>query len=160
MMESFVTGDESFYRERPRLGDLLTRKGFITSAQLKNALAESRSSGELLGRALVRRGYVFENDLARILAEQLQVPFVDVRVLGVDPTVVRMLPIEEGRRAAAIPVAIVRGRVRIAFADPSDEISQSIVERHIPGGFEVAVGELSAIEFAWGQIERLRAGSS
>ena len=67
-----------------------------------------------------------------------------------------MLPIEEGRRAAAIPVAVVGGRIRVVFADPSDETSQSIVERYIPSGFEVAVGELSAIESAWQRFERLR----
>jgi MSHA biogenesis protein MshE len=153
---SLVSSSESFFLDRPRLGDLLTRKGFITPEQLANALAESRSSGELLGRALIRRGYVFEADLARTLAEQLHLPYVDVQVLGVDPGVARMLPIEEGRRAAAIPVAVVGGRIRVVFADPSDETSQSIVERYIPAGFEVAVGEMSAIESAWQRFERLR----
>ena len=154
-----MSGSGSFFLERPRLGDHLTRKGLITSSQLVNALAESQSSDELLGRTLIRCGYVFEDELARTLAEQLNLPYVDVQVLGVDPGVARMLPIEEGRRAAAIPVAVVGGRVRVVFADPCDETSQSIVERYIPPEFEVAVGELSAIESAWRRIERLRAGS-
>lgn len=154
-----MSGNDAFFSERPRLGDLLTRKGLITPKQLDDALAESRSSGELLGRALIRRGYVFEGDLARALAEQLDLPYVDVQVLGFDPVVARMLPVEEGLRAAAIPVAIVGGRVRVVFADPSDETSQSIVRRYIPGTFEVSVGVMSAIEATWRRIDRLRRGS-
>lgn len=152
MTGSSPSGDEWFLG-RPRLGDLLTRKGLLTSAQLSDALLESRSNGELLGRTLIRRGDVFEDDLARAIAEQMSLPFVDVQVLGIDPGVARMLPAEDGRRAAAIPAAVVGGRIRVVFADPSDETSQSIVARYIPPPFDVAVGVLSAIESAWRRIE-------
>ena len=148
-----MSGNQTFFLERPRLGDLLMRKGLITSDQLSAALADSESGGELLGRVLVRRGYLFEHDLARTLAEQLKLPYVDIQVLGVDRNVARMLPIEEGRRAAAIPVAVIGGRVRVVFADPSDETSRSIVERYIPPEYEIAVSELSGIESAWSRIE-------
>lgn len=142
-----------YFLDRPRLGDLLMRKGLITQDQLATALEECETLGELLGRVLIRRGYLFEGDLARTLAEQLELPYVDVQVLGVDRNVARMLPIEEGRRAAAIPVAVVGGRVRVVFADPSEETSRSIVERYIPPTYEVAVSELSGIESAWNRID-------
>ena len=146
---------EAFFLERPRLGDLLTRKGLITPEQLTEALVESRAGDELIGRVLIRHGYVFEDDLARTLAEQLKLPYVDLEALGVDRGAARMVPSEEGRRAAAIPVAVTGGRVRVVFADPSDETARSIVQRYIPQGFEVAVGEFSAIESAWRRIEQL-----
>jgi hypothetical protein len=154
MTEDAGTSAEAFFLERPRLGDLLARKGLITPEQLTEALVESRAGDELIGRVLIRRGYVFENDLARTLAEQLNLPYVDLEVLGIDRGVARMIPIEEGRRAAAIPAALTAaGRVRVVFADPSDETARSIVQRYIPQGFEVAVGEFSAIESAWRSIE-------
>lgn len=142
-----------FFLERPRLGDLLTRKGLITLDQLRIALDESQESGELLGRVLIRRRYLFDHDLARILAEQLDLPYVDIAVVGVDRKVARMLPIEEGRRAAAIPVAVISGRVRVVFADPCDETSRSIVDRYMRDTYEAAVGELSLIESEWNRIE-------
>lgn len=143
-----------FFLERPRLGDMLMRKGLITPDQLAAALADSDANRELLGRVLIRRGFLFEQDLARTLAEQMQLPYVDVLVVGVDRGVARLLPIEEGRRAAAIPVAVVAGQVRVVFADPSDETSRSIVERYIPPEYDVAVGELSGIESAWTRFEQ------
>lgn len=146
--------NDSFFLSRPRLGDLLLRKGLITQDRLTEALVESRSSGELLGRVLIRRGEIFEDELARSLAEQLDLPYVNLHVLGVDGGVARLMPVDEGRRAAAIPVGTVGGRVRVAFADPSDEAAQAIVERYVSAPYERAVGELSDIDRAWRSIEQ------
>ena len=62
--------DHTFFdREvRPQLGSILLDKGFVTSEQLDRALAERVQGDELLGETLVRLGYVFEEDLARVLA--------------------------------------------------------------------------------------------
>jgi hypothetical protein len=49
---------------------LLVEKGLITEAQLDEALAERNVRGGLLGETLVRLGFVFEDELARTLAEQ------------------------------------------------------------------------------------------
>ena len=140
------------YVPRPRLGDLLSRKGLITAEDLKDALVESQATGELLGRVLIRRGIIFEDELARSLAEQLHLPYVNLHVVGVDAGVARMIPPEDGRRAAAIPVSMIGGRVRVAFADPSDETARAIVEHYLQAPYEAAVGELSDIDRAWRAI--------
>jgi Type II secretion system (T2SS), protein E, N-terminal domain len=144
--------DDAFFLNRPRLGDLLLRKGLITAEQLSAAVVEGRTQGELLGRVLIRLGYVFEDELARTLAEQLQLPYVNLKVVGVDSSVARMLPAAEGRRAAAIPVALVGNRVRVAFADPGDDTARAIVQQYIPV-MDLAVGELSDIESAWRRVD-------
>ena len=69
---------------RPRLGDLLLGKGMITEPQLKEGLSESYTSGELLGRIMLRHRWIFEDELARTLAEQLHLPYVNLRHTGVD----------------------------------------------------------------------------
>ena len=156
-MEASPAAIGRFFSERPRLGDLLVRKGFIKPEQLTQALVEARSSGELLGRVLIRQRVIFEDELARSLAEQLDLPYVNLGVLGVDAGVARMLPPAEGRRAAAIPVGMIGGRVRVAFADPTDETAQAIVEHYVTAPYELAVGELSDIDRAWRTIEQYAA---
>ena len=152
-MEASRAMIEPFFLGRPRLGDLLVRKGLLTEAQLGDALVESRSSGELLGRTLIRRGCIFGDELARTLAEQLNLPYIDLEVLGFDRSVARMIPAGEGRRAGAIPVSAVGGRIRVAVADPSDENARAVVERYVPPPFEFAVCDLLAIDQAWRSIE-------
>ena len=56
--------------ERPQLGELLVRKGLITDAELKHALASQELSGAPLGEILVGLGYASAPDMANALADQ------------------------------------------------------------------------------------------
>jgi Type II secretion system (T2SS), protein E, N-terminal domain len=138
---------------RPRLGDLLLAKGMITGEQLDEGLVESRVSGDLLGRILLRRQWIFEDELARSLAEQLDLPYVNLRNAGIDYSLARMLPIETGVRFAAIPIGVRGNLVRVAFADPCDDGARDAVNAHIQG-VEPVVAELTDIETAWRTVAR------
>jgi Type II secretion system (T2SS), protein E, N-terminal domain len=137
---------------KPRLGDLLVAKGLITPNQLGEALIESRATGVLLGQVLVKHRWVFEDDLARTLAKQLELPFVNLALVGVQEKVRKMLPPDVGRRYGAIPVRMLPTRVQVAFADPSDPDALRVVGDYIPG-VEPAVAPFSDIELAWREIE-------
>ena len=141
---------------RPRLGDLLLAKGMITDSQLKEALAESFAAGELLGRVLLRHQWIFEDELARTLAEQLGLPYVNLRHAGLDNALARIVPFEIGMRFAAVPVCFTSDRVRVAFADPSDEPAQQAIKAHL-AAFDCAVAELSDIEMALRTAHRTNA---
>jgi hypothetical protein len=132
----------------PRLGDLLVSKGYITEEQLSAALVESRSTGDRLGRVLIRNGWAYEQELARALSEQWALPFVNIALVGVDASAVRLLPREVGLETHAIPVRFVDGAVQVAFADPSDPSSMAAVREHITS-LAPAVAEYSDIEMAW-----------
>jgi hypothetical protein len=138
--------------QRPRLGDLLLAKGLVTSEQLSHALVESRTEGLMLGQVLIRHRWVFEDELARTLADQLSLPFVNLRLIGVDEKAVKLLPPDVGRRCAAIPVRMLPTRVQVAFADPSDPDAVSEVDAYIPG-VEPAVAPFSDIEYQWRSLE-------
>lgn len=137
---------------KPRLGDLLLAKGLITQDQLGQALVESRATGVLLGQVLVKNRWVFDDELARTLAEQLELPFVNLSLVGIQEKVRKMLPPDVGRRYAAIPVRMLPTRVQVAFADPSDPDALRVIGDYIPG-VEPAVAPFSDIELAWRAIE-------
>jgi Type II secretion system (T2SS), protein E, N-terminal domain len=142
----------SYFLERPRLGDLLLKKGLITQEQLGAALTESRETGDLLGRVMIRRQFIFEDELARTLADQLELPYVNLRVAGFDRAAAAMIPSSEGMRIAAVPIGVLGGRIRVAFADPSDETAKAVA-REFVGDFSLAVSELSEIELAWRSLD-------
>jgi hypothetical protein len=137
----------------PRLGDLLVRKGLITEEQLTQALAESRATGTLVGQVLLHHRWVFEDELARTLAQQWSLPYVDLLSVGVDWGAVRLVPPEVGLRVAAIPVRFVGGGVQVAFADPSDDTAVGAVTEHV-GTPSLAVGELSHIRMLWSRAAK------
>jgi len=134
-----------------RLGDLMVSKGFITVDQLSDALVESKERGELVGRVLLRRRWVFEDELARTLAEQWQLPYVRLSSVGVDYTVMRLLPRDVGMRFAAVPVRFTDDGVLVAFADPSDPGALAAVREYLPS-IKLSVAEFSDIRMLWQNV--------
>ena len=64
------------------LGELLVRKGLVTTDELDLALTEQEETGRLLGAILVERGYVSGPALAVALAEQYGVQLEQQRGFG------------------------------------------------------------------------------
>jgi hypothetical protein len=136
-----------------RLGDLLVSKGFITNEQLAEALVESRQTQELVGVVLLRRRWIFEDELARTLAQQWSLPYLNLRSVGVDIGAMRLLPAEVGMRTMSVPVRFLDGSVQVAFADPSDQNALEEVRSHLRR-ISVAVAELTDITMLWQQALR------
>jgi type IV pilus assembly protein PilB len=148
--------DHTFFEEevRPHLGALMLRKGFITPEQLDRAL-EHKNPGELLGEALVRLHFAFEDDIAKVIAEQERLPFVDISVVSVDPyAAVRISP-ELGGELRAIPVRFEEDGMLVAVADPF--VPQLVERLHFSAGARIKLGisTPTAIAHAWRQIQRL-----
>lgn len=142
---------------RPRLGELLVRHGFITEQQATFAVNEARETGSLVGVVLLRQQLIFEDELARTLSKQLDIPYVSVMRVGIDAALARLVPREVGERACAIPVRMGNAGVVIAFADPTDTGALAAVREHV-AEFQLAVGELSDIKLAWRSIEHRISG--
>ena len=88
-------------RKKIRLGELLIEQKVINEAQLQQALGEQKKTGRKLGRVLTDLGIVQEQQLNDALARHLQIPFVDLRQLTLEPAVVKLLPEVLARRFRA-----------------------------------------------------------
>jgi type IV pilus assembly protein PilB len=144
--------DHSFFDNEPRshLGALLLRKGLVENAELDRAL-EERERGELLGEALVRLRICFEDDIARVLAEQANVEFVDIGVTSVDHRAVSLLPWAQAEEFRAIPIRLhPDDSVSVAVADPTDDSLLPSLKLAL-GGREVRllVTTQSTLRSAW-----------
>jgi Mrp family chromosome partitioning ATPase len=74
LIDTDVVGAGLSYRMgavvRPRLGSLLVGKGLLTSEQLEAALAESKQTGNRIGRVLVNLGFIKPAEKQQALTEQ------------------------------------------------------------------------------------------
>jgi MSHA biogenesis protein MshE len=107
-------------KKRVRLGELLLEKKLISEQQLKEALAEQRVSGRKLGRVLIDIGAVSEADLNSCLAQYLNIPFVDLAHMNLDPKVVTKLPESHARRHRALVLKEDQRGYVVCMADPTD----------------------------------------
>jgi type IV pilus assembly protein PilB len=112
---------EAAHHHWPALGTLLLRDGLIDEAELEAALAEQRGSGLRLGEVLVERGSVTRTQVARLLAEQHELPFLTLDESEIDPEAAMLLPEELARRYRALPVGLLPDdSVLVAVSDPTN----------------------------------------
>jgi len=134
----------------PQLGELLIEKGLITKVQLDEALVERRQHGGLLGETLVRLGFIFEDELARTLAEQAGVPFVNIEAHSVDRYAAGTMPRSLGESLPALPVRFTpEGGLIIAVADPTDETLLPRLQEAISCPIVLMVAGASSIRNTW-----------
>ena len=63
-----------------RLGELLVREKLISLQQLRQAQEEQRKSGQNLGYALAKLGYISDGEITNFLSAQYRVPAVNLDV--------------------------------------------------------------------------------
>ena len=107
---------------RTRLGELLVAAKLITPAQLSEALLQQAASGKRIGSALVDAGILDEADLARVLSTQLDVPLADLSQVTPSAEAIELLTESVARAQSAVPLALEEGSLKVAVADPTDEI--------------------------------------
>ena len=109
---------------RLHLGALLVRDALLTAEQLEEALAEKEGTGRRLGEIVVERGWVPDAALARALAEQHHLEFLDLARVEVDPAAASLLPEKFARRYEALPVSFLdEDLVLVAVADPTNVLA-------------------------------------
>jgi len=97
-----------------RLGDLLVKEKVISQEQLEQALKTQRESNCRLGSALVRLGFLSEEDVTNFLSRQYGVPAINLSYFEIDPAVVKLIPHETARRYQILPLSRVGASLTIA----------------------------------------------
>lgn len=103
-----------------RLGELLVREKLISLAQLRHAQQEQQRSGENLGFALARLGYVSDGEITKFLAQQYRVPTINLEEHEIDPEVTKLVSRDHCERHRVVPVSRSGNALVVAMADPTN----------------------------------------
>ena len=126
-------------KTKVRIGDMLVKNGEITEEQLQAALAEQRVSGRKLGRILVDKGFIDEDRFLGFLSEQFGIPFVDLKHVNFEPSLVGRLPETYARRYRAIVLEERNGELLLGMADPMDVFAYDELARQLKAPVALAV---------------------
>ncbi len=100
------------------IATLLLERGLITRAQLDEAVAEQRATGERLDRVLVRLGMVRPGQVLAVIGDQFHMPVVDLEGLAVEPKVLASLPAKLVHKQNCVPISQDDTSLTIATSDP------------------------------------------
>jgi type IV pilus assembly protein PilB len=134
----------------PALGTLLVRDGLIREDELDAALAQQRlTRNKRLGEILVERGIVSRTQVARLIAEQYELPFIELVESDVELKAAALLPAEMARRYSALPVAFSSDdAITVAVADPTDTLYADDLQSALGVPIRFVVAAPSVIESA------------
>lgn len=146
-------------RKKIRIGDLLVKSGIISDGQLQQALESQRQSGMRLGRVLVDAGFVEENKFLSFLAQQLDIPFVDLKQFSFDASLVQRLQEIHARRYRAIVLSENNGVLTVGMVDPTDLFAYDELARILQQDVEVALVReselLSTLDIVYRRTEEI-----
>lgn len=111
------------------LGELLIEAGAITKEQRDKALQEQKRLGKRLGEALISLGFITEEKMAEILGKQLEIPFIKLKDISMNPDVVKIVNENLARKLKIFPISVNNDVLTIAMSDPLDIFAIDEIKR-------------------------------
>lgn len=103
------------------IGQYLVERKMITVDQLQKVLDYQKNNpqpGKFFGDYVTELGYVNEEDFAKILAEKLEVPYIDLKEAVIDIQAVKKIPESLAKKHLIIGINICGHRITVATSDP------------------------------------------
>jgi type IV pilus assembly protein PilB len=129
-----------------RLGDLLVKEKIITSEQLEQANKVQKEQSCRLGSALVKLGFLTDEDVTNFLSRQYGVPAINLSYFEIDPAVVKLIPFETAKRYQILPLSRVGASLTIAMVDPTNVFAMDDIKFMTGFNIEPVVASESSIQ--------------
>ncbi len=131
-----------------RIGELLLKERRITPEQLQEALTYQKAHGGKLGTALVKLGFVRDDDITGLLSKQYGVPSINLAQFDIDQTVVKLIPLETAQKYQIVPLSRVGATLTIAMTDPTNVFAMDDIKFMTGYNIEPVVASESAVQEA------------
>ncbi|HYA09146.1 MAG TPA: GspE/PulE family protein, partial [Gaiellaceae bacterium] len=114
-----------------------------------------------LGEIVLSHGWVVAATLARLLAEQHHLEYVDLPHTAIDPAAAGLLPEKLARRYEALPVRFLADNlVLVAVGDPTNVVASDDLRLALGLNVRLAVAALPDLEEAIASIHRAQTGAT
>lgn len=100
--------------------DLLLKQGIVTAEQIKKAEEETKRTGIKLEKALEKLGFINEEDIAKIKADALGVPYMDLSDYLIDSELTKLIPETLAKKYKIVPLFKIVDTLTVAMINPRD----------------------------------------
>jgi type IV pilus assembly protein PilB len=106
-----------------KIGELLSKAGYITPTQLETAKKEMNKVGGRLGSILRQLDYIDDNTIFNFLSRQHNYPAVIIKNEPPSKDAVNLMSYEVAKEYMAFPLRMAGNTLQITMAEPSDAIA-------------------------------------
>lgn len=106
-----------------KIGELLSKAGYITPSQLETAKKSLQKSGGRLSSILRQLEYIDENTVFNFLSRQHNYPAVVIKNEVPSKDALKLLPYEKAKDFMAFPLRMAGNTLQVTMAEPSDNMA-------------------------------------
>ena len=134
-------------RKRQKLGEILLEWGAISERQLKDATRVAEGSGKRLGDAMVDLKFTDDSTVAKALAQQHDMEFVDLnQPNAVSRENLHHVPEDIIKKYSVLPLSKEGNKLKLLVSDPLDLALIDDLQFRLGGRIELALGSKSRIK--------------
>jgi len=111
-----------------KIGELLSKAGYITPSQLERGKKELQKKGGRLSSILVQFEFIDDNTVFNFLSRQHNYPAVVITEEPPSPDALKILPFDLAKEYFAFPLRMAGNTLQVTMAEPSDENSQFVFQ--------------------------------
>ena len=115
-----------------KLKKFLLDSGLIAGEQFEKAAQESKSAGRDVGEILVFRKVIAGEDLSRVQAHILGIPFINLEKQTIDPEVLKIIPESIARAHNIVAFSKKKNNLEVAMLDPEDLRTIEFIKKTSP----------------------------
>ncbi len=124
-------------RKDYKLGEALIKKGYVTLAQISEALQVQEKTLGSLGKILVHLGYLDEENLLEALSDQLSIPYINLNRDKIQRDAAKKVPAKLAFHYKVLPIEFKDNKLTLLVSNPQDR--RLFDELHTLLGCDIAI---------------------
>lgn len=124
---------------KAKIGELLSKEGYITSAQLKNALNYQKKNPLRLGSILIKLGYIDEETIVNVLSRIYNYPAIVISKSSPEPEALKIISYEVAKKYMVFPLKFEGENLVVTMSEPTDTTAVENLQKEIHRGLKVRV---------------------
>jgi len=127
-----------------KIGELLSKAGYITSTQFELAKNEQKKSNERLSHILLDHGFIEQDTVVNFLSRHHNYPAIDISKETPSKEALKIMNYETSKQFMAFPLSLEGNTLRITMAEPTDTAAVDYLQEIV--GKELRVCVSTAID--------------
>ncbi|WP_232371034.1 type IV-A pilus assembly ATPase PilB [Desulfogranum marinum] len=128
-----------------KIGELLSKAGYITAAQFEEAKRVQKKTGERLGRILLESGVIERDTIANFLSRNYNYTMVNIEEEPPSQEALDLVPYEIAKEYLAFPLRVAGNTLQITMTEPTDAVEVEELQDRVNRGLNVCVSTAKEI---------------
>ena len=133
-------------KKRRKVGEILYKAGPGKKQPLIEAIRTSRLNSEQLGKVLLDKGLVNEDNLTKAIAKQFGLKYIDIDAVTIPSDVIKLVPEDIIKKHSVLPLSMNNGRLRLIISDPLNLDAMDTVRFRLNTELDCCLGAPSKIQ--------------